>query len=237
MENTEGLDELVWNPQHDRRPLSDQVHDWLRLGIVTLRFLPGAMLSESNLAKYLGTSRTPVREALIRLSQEGMVKILAQRGSRVAAISTESVRTARFVRFALENAVAKDLCENETMSPASYHELQALIFKQREAVEKQQLEEFMKLDDEFHRKIAEAANRNAVWSLIEREKAQMDRVSFLSLHETADLNDLVQQHEEILAALYTKDLEKASVLLDKHFNAVLKAVENLADQYQQYFEA
>ncbi len=236
MENTEGLNELIWNPQQDRRPLSDQVHDWLRLGIITLRFLPGAMLSESNLAKYLGTSRTPVREALIRLSQEGMVKILAQRGSRVAAISTESVKTARFVRFALENAVVKDLCENAEMSPASYHELQALIFRQKEVVEKQQLETFMELDDEFHRKIAEAANRQSVWSLIEREKAQMDRVSFLSLHEVSDLNNLVQQHEEILDALYNKDINKISFLLDTHFKAVLKAMKTLSEQYQQYFE-
>ncbi len=236
MENTEALNELTWNPQHDRRPLSDQVHDWLRLGIVTLRFLPGAMLSESNLAKYLGTSRTPVREALIRLSQEGMVKILAQRGSRVAAISRESVKTARFVRFALENAVAKDLCENNEMSPASYHELQALIFRQKEVVEKQELETFMKLDDEFHRKIAEAAKRQSVWSLIEREKAQMDRVSFLSLHEASDLNDLVKQHEAILDALYHKDMSQASILLDTHFQAVLKATQKLSEQYEQYFE-
>ncbi|MFV0431309.1 MAG: GntR family transcriptional regulator [Alphaproteobacteria bacterium] len=236
MENIENLDELPWNPQQDRRPLSDQVHDWLRLGIVTLKFKPSAMLSESNLAKYLGTSRTPVREALIRLSQEGMVEILAQRGSRVAAISVTSVRNARFVRLALESAIAKDLCKKDGLSPASYHELQALIFRQKEAADKGLPEEFMKLDDEFHQKISVASGRAAVWNLVEREKAQMDRVVFLSLFGTSDLNGLVAQHEQILDALNNKDCDKAEALLDVHFGAVLKAMEELGQQYPDYFE-
>lgn len=235
MENTEGLKDLPWNPQQDRRPLSDQVHDWLRLGIVTLRFLPGAMLSESNLANYLGTSRTPVREALIRLSQESMVEILAQRGSRVAAISVMSVRNARFVRLALESAIASDLCD-KGLNPASYHELQALIFRQKEAADNNQLEDFMKLDDEFHQKISVASGRAAVWNLVEREKAQMDRVVFLSLYEVSDLNGLVSQHEGILDALHKRNKEKANELLDIHFGAVLRAMEQLSDQYPQYFE-
>ncbi len=64
----------------------------------------------------------------------------------------------------------------------------------------------------------------------------MDRVSFLSLHEISDLNTLVQQHEEILNALYNKDIDRASILLDTHFKAVLKAMRRLSEQYEQYFE-
>ncbi len=229
------LDELPWNPQQDRRPLSDQVHDWLRLGIITLRFAPGLMLSESNLAQYLKVSRTPVREALIRLSQEGMVEILAQRGSRVAAIVRPAVEAARFVRLSLEQAIAKELCQKK-IKPANFYELQAVIFQQREAAEQKNVETFMELDDVFHQKIAQAANREAAWNIIEQKKAQMDRVGFLSLKETADINVLIDQHEKILHAINEQQTEKTLELLEQHFAAVLQAMDILADMHPDYFD-
>ncbi len=232
--DTKRLDELPWAPQQDRRPLSDQVHDWLRLGIITLRFAPGLMLSESNLAQYLKVSRTPVREALIRLSQEGMVEILAQRGSRVAAISKPSVEAARFIRLSLERAVMEELCQ-KTIKPANFFELQAVIFQQREAAEQKNVESFMELDDVFHQKIAQAAGREAAWRIIEQKKAQMDRVGFLSLKETADLNVLIEHHEAVLKAVKEQDLNTASTLLEEHFAAVLKTMDTLEESYPEYF--
>src|SRR5688572_29392837 len=93
-------------------PASLRVLRELRTAIVTMRLRPGQALSEKDIAARLGVSRQPVREAFIKLSEAGLVTVRPQRGTFVVKISTRQVTDARFVREAVEIAVARKACES-----------------------------------------------------------------------------------------------------------------------------
>src|ERR671918_331699 len=91
-----------------REPMTRQVARTLRQAIVSMRIAPGEMLSEQDLAQRFGVSRSPVREALIKLSEAGLVRVLPQRGTQVVKISRKGVEDARFIREAVETAIVRD---------------------------------------------------------------------------------------------------------------------------------
>src|SRR5882724_13196639 len=90
-----------------RASIADQVFHTLRSSIVTMRLMPATALSEQEIADRLKVSRQPVREAFIKLSETGLVRVLPQRGTFVVKISAKAVTDARFVREAVECAIAR----------------------------------------------------------------------------------------------------------------------------------
>jgi len=96
-------------PMVARAAISPQIYERLRRAITTLELAPSESVSEKDLAQKLGVSRTPVREALIRLADEGLIDVLPQRGTFVAPIRLQDVEDAQFIREALEVAVVRRL--------------------------------------------------------------------------------------------------------------------------------
>ena len=169
----------------------------LRRDIVTMRLRPAERLSENELAARFRTSRAPVREALIRLVEDGLIDVRPQRGSFVSRISLKAMERARFVREALEVAIIRRVAE-QGVPDVTRAELEDAIARQLEA--RDDPEKFTELDDFFHRGFARAASLNSVWDVIEREKAQFDRVRYLSLPASTPVDVLVKQHRAILSA-------------------------------------
>ena len=166
----------VTSAAHPPNPRS--IHSILRQDIVTLRLMPGEKLSENELALRFGTSRAPVREALIRLAEDGLIDVLPQRGSFVSRISLKAMERARFVREALEIAIVRRAAE-QGISQDVRERAEACLEAQEGA--REDPERFTQLDDFFHRGFAEGVGLDGVWAVIEREKAQFDRIRFLSL--------------------------------------------------------
>ena len=94
------------------RQVSDQIYDALRRAIVTLKLPPGTAISENRICRHIGASRTPVREAIIRLVDDGLIDVFPQQGSFVAPIRIGDVRESHFVRKCLELAVLKKATGN-----------------------------------------------------------------------------------------------------------------------------
>ncbi len=88
-----------------RRQVSDQVYEALKKAIVSLRLPPGTSISENRICRQIGVSRTPVRSAIIRLVEDGLIEVFPQKGSFVAPIKLSAVRNNHFIRKALELAV------------------------------------------------------------------------------------------------------------------------------------
>src|SRR5919205_2065729 len=128
----------------DREPMARQVTRALRQAIVSMKILPGEMLSEQDLAQRFGVSRSPVREALIKLSEAGLVRVLPQRGTQVVKISRAAVEDARFIRLAVECAVVREAAL--TAAPVMLAELNASLSRQRRAQRSKTTEEFLALD-------------------------------------------------------------------------------------------
>jgi DNA-binding GntR family transcriptional regulator len=206
----------------------------LRQAIVTMQISPGEMLSEQDLARRFGVSRSPVREALIKLSEAGLVRVLPQRGTQVVKISRAGVEDARFIREAVESAVVREAAMKA--GPAMIAELNASLTKQRRAQRSKTTSEFLDLDEEFHRLLAEAAGRPAAWQMIEDVKPQMDRVRFLDMAQATPRHIVVAQHVVIVDAIKARDPVAAEKAMRQHLSEILRSLPELAAQHPDLFE-
>src|ERR1044072_3185878 len=178
-----------------RASIAEQVFRTLRSSIVTMRLTPATAISEQDIADRLKVSRQPVREAFIKLSEIGMVRVLPQRGTFVVKISAKAVTDARFVREAVECAIARRAAEG--LGTGESDALRAIIADQRTAARPGDAEQFFVLDEAFHRGLANAAECTYAWKVIEEAKAQMDRVRFLSIPDATPVDRPIVQHHAI----------------------------------------
>jgi GntR family transcriptional regulator, rspAB operon transcriptional repressor len=209
----------------DHAPSTRGIYAALRHEIVTLRLRPGTRLSENEIAARFGTSRAPAREALIRLTEEELIEVRPQRGSFVTRISLAAMERARFVREALELAVVRQLVIGGVAQNV-VDDARAAIKLQRASTD--DAEDFTRADDAFHRSLAEASGVPQLWSVVEREKAQFDRIRFLSLPRVTPVDTLIQQHEAILDAVLRRDASAADAAMRAHMSEVLKIARRLA---------
>jgi len=215
--------------------MSDRVFRTLRSAIVTMRLKPGEALSEQDIARRLDVSRQPVREAFIKLSDDGLLRVLPQRGTFVMKISTAAVTNARFVREAVECAIAREAAHRIDVDDVA--ELKSLLAEQRKAAKADNPEAFFVLDEEFHRSIAAASGCSYAWKVIESAKAQMDRVRFLSLPEATPMRHLITQHKAILDGIAAKDGAAAAKAMQGHLREILSSLPRLAAKYPAMFDA
>lgn len=218
-----------------REPMARQVTRALREAIVTMQLAPGTMLSEQDLAQRFGVSRSPVREALIKLSEAGLVRVLPQRGTQVVKISKAAVEDGRFIRVAVESAVVREAALKAT--PMMIAELNANLTRQRRAQRSASTEAFLSLDEEFHRLLAEAAGRPSAWRMIEDIKPQMDRVRFLDMTKALPRHAVLAQHVVIVDAIKARDPVAAERAMQEHLSEILRSLPELAAQYPDLFES
>ena len=204
------------------------IYTQIRRDIVLLRLKPGARLSENELALRFGTSRAPVREALIRLVEEGLIEVLPQRGSFVTRISLAAMKRARFVREAIEVAVVRRAAERG-LSPEAMRRISAALAEQEGA--RGDAERFTLADDQFHYLIADDIGIEQIWAVLEREKAQLDRVRFRRLRAVTPVGALIGQHKEIVSAVARRDANAAEAAMRTHLSEVLKIAETLAAEH------
>ena len=215
-------------------PIAQQLTRSLRRAIVTMRIAPGEMLSEQEIAKKLGISRQPVREAIFKLREVGLIRVLPQRGTLVLKISQRAVEEARFVREAVECAIVREAAE--LAGPAILEELAATIERQRRAAEDNSAASFFSLDEAFHQLLAEAADRPSAWSIVEDVKPQMDRVRFLNVEGAAARKIIIAHHLAILDAVRARDAAAAESAMRVHLRAIIRSLPLTAQQHAHLFE-
>jgi DNA-binding GntR family transcriptional regulator len=215
-------------PYSGAPPTVRAIHARLRHELVTLRLPPATRLSENELALRFGTSRAPVREALIRLADEGFIDILPQRGSFVSRISIGAMRRARFVREAIEISVVRQAA-TDGLSARVRADIDRAIADQIAA--RDDAEKFTLADDTFHRSLVEGIGIAQLWSVLEREKAQFDRVRFLSLPHTTPVDVLVEQHRAIVSAIDARKPDAAAEAMHAHMSEVLKITNTLVSRH------
>ena len=210
-----------------------QSYSLLRDAIVALRLPPGAKVSDIQLARELQVSRTPIREALLQLSDEGLVDVRPQAGTFVARISVAAVREAQFVREALEVAALQ--AAGRRLDEAELDALDANIAAQRDAAAAGDAERFYQLDEELHRLLMQASGFPGVARVADRSRAHLNRVRRLSLPVPEVIDRLVAQHAEIVDSLRRNDLETAEAVLRKHLRAVLETLSSLVGSHPDFF--
>jgi DNA-binding GntR family transcriptional regulator len=210
---------------------ADLVYDELYWQIVELALPPGAKLSELEVARQMGVSRQPVRDAFYRLSQLGLIQIQPQRATTVSLISEEAVLQARFVRSALEMETARAAARLE--GDGHIAGLEAILEEQRAAVAADDRIRFHELDDAFHQAICAASGNGFAWTLIRENKAHMDRVRYMSLSFGAQ--SALDDHVRLLAALKAHDPEAAAEEMRKHLSRIVDILDQIRTTRPEIF--
>lgn len=216
-----------------RVTIAQQAHQFLRREIIDAKLLPRAPLSEQELSERLGVSRTPIREALIKLADEGLVDIYPQFGSFVAPIKLSEVFDSQFVRESLECAAMERAVDR--LTDAREATLRAIIDTQRRAQRSGDATAFFEADERMHAYLMEIAGHAAVWHVVENAKAQMDRVRHLSVRNSVKTASVVNEHSAIIDGVLRRDRAGALEALRVHLRGVFRSVENLANENPKYF--
>ncbi len=213
-------------------PVGPQLLRVLRMAIVSNELEPGARLSEAEIGARCGVSRQPVREAFIKLAEDGLVEVRPQRGTFVRKINIGAVLDARFVREAVEADIVAACAERA--DPALVNELKKQIEVQREKAPSDP-RGFIEMDDLFHRTLADGAGHSNAWGVVDGMKSQMDRVRQLTATRLPT-DHLIKQHEAIVQAIAMNDPAAAKLALRAHLKMILADLPAIQEACPQYFE-
>lgn len=202
--------------------------------IIHLHLPPGSSVVESELRKIIGVSRTPVREALMQLAQEGFVYILPQKGTYVSRIDMSRVLELRYIRRCAEAEAAREAAGR--ISEEQLAELALHLERQKTAAASHNFEAFIKADDAMHRVVYEAAGRGGVWEFFNRTNLQHFRSRILGLRVGRTLARLIGEHEAIVAALRSRDADQAATAVRAHLSDAAWNADSVQEKYPDYID-
>jgi DNA-binding GntR family transcriptional regulator len=179
-------------------------------------------------------SRTPVREAILKLSDEGLVEIFPQSGIFVSRIPLSALPEAIIVRKALEATTARLAAGLATTSQIL--SLQAILQRQREADAADDRDAFHQADEHFHATIADVAGYPGIWTLIQQVKVHVDRFRQLTLPQKGRMTQVIAEHELVLAAIEAHDPGKAGIAMEKHLERLLGDISATQTVNPEYFD-
>lgn len=206
----------------------------LKENIINLVIEPGSMVSEKELAAELGLSRGPVREAMAELSKVKMVEVYPQRGNRISLVDYDLVDEARFMRVALEIAVAERCCL-VGLQPEYLGALRENLKLQEFYLEERDTVKLLEKDNEFHRLLFFNANAMQIYNLMNSMLVHFDRVRAMALRAMKDLK-LVEDHRMIFDAINRSDPEAAKQAMSLHLSRYQIEKEAIRAEYPQYLK-
>lgn len=213
---------------------ASRIHADLRAELVALKRRPGEVVSEAEIALAYGVSRTPVREAILKLSDEGLVEIFPQSGIFVSRIPLSALPEAIIVRKALEATTARFAAGLATTSQIL--SLQAILQRQREADAADDRDAFHQADEHFHATIADVAGYPGIWTLIQQVKVHVDRFRQLTLPQKGRMTQVIAEHELVLAAIEAHDPAAAGIAMEKHLERLLGDISATQTVNPEYFD-
>ena len=209
------------------------VYRQLKDSIQFLELKPGSPINEADLVLKMGISRTPIREALIRLSDELLVEIYPQRGTYVSKIDLALVKEMAYMRHVLEKDICLDLCKRKVdVSKLVDLNLHSMDF----AVKKQDIVGYVKLDDEFHRLLFSYDKHEAIWDVIAGMRSHYIRVLMLDMGLPNSLEESYRDHQMIVECIKDGNAEGLLDILNTHHDhSNMKREEQIKKTYSEYF--
>jgi DNA-binding GntR family transcriptional regulator len=214
------------------RHAAPQVFERLRDMILSLELAPGTVLSRAELASRYGLSQTPVRDALMKLGEEGLVDIFPQHATVVSQINVTSALQAHFLRRSIELEVVRTLSERRDAGLIT--QLRTTIARQTELCDLKNYEQFALYDQAFHRQMYEAAGVPELWNLVRRLSGHIDRLRRLHLPVEGKTLAVVRDHTEIVDAIEQGDATAAQAALRKHLSGTLNQVDQIRTSHPAY---
>lgn len=220
--------------QKDGMTVGDYVYEVIKRNIINLNMAPGNKVSEQEISDLLNVSRTPVREAFIKLGKEGLLYALPQRGTYISYIDLGIVEDARFIRESLEKSVLKIAIEK--FPENLLRVLEENISVQKKLINKKLFFEFLEMDEEFHRTIFSGCNKERTWSFIQQINSEYKRVRMLTFIADINWKNVIDQHTQIVNSIRNHDQQMGHEVLSNHIQKLIFEQVELKEKYPEYFK-
>lgn len=198
----------------ERPVLRDQVYDSLKKAIVTLELAPGQRIMDKELAAEFGVSRTPVREALKRLEDEGLVESLPGSQTRITNIQLEEAKNAFTVVAVLHRLAAllavPFFCEEDIKV------MEESNFQLQKALDNKDVIGAVAADDQFHHVFLKSSGNQEIERALDRIMSKVRRLEF-SKFSSLDARKSIEQHNDIILACRARDVSLASSLVEENW--------------------
>jgi len=208
-----------------RRSLHDEVASRVRDMIIEGALAPGARIYEEQLAKALGVSRTPMREALKTLASEGLIELAAARGAVVKRFSPKDVRDMLDVLAVLESFAARLACkaasDEQIAELRALHDRMSGFFKARNRLE------YYKLNLDFHSGVLRLSGNAALQSAHLAIQSRLKRIRYIGNSEPRKWDDAMSEHEEMIRRLEARDAEGLAAVLALHMEHTWERVKEI----------
>lgn len=219
---------MILYEKMDKETGKDYVYRVLKDNIMCLELKPGELLSESDLAKKLQVSRTPIREVLIKLKGEKLIEVKPQAGTYVSLIDWKIIKEAIFMRYNLEKEALKEACDN--FSEEALMDMEKCIFAQKLIANKaNNVLEFHNLDKEFHELLFKGIEKNNIWEAICNISTHYNRMRLLA---EMNLNKefIVDQHETYLHIIKDKRRDIIDEVVSNHIKSPVEKWDKLIEE-------
>ena len=214
---------------------SMRIHAAIRAAILDVALKPGAPIVEADVAERFGVSRTPVREALLRLADEGLVDIRPQRGTAVARLSLDRIEEALFVRRAVECAViARVFARGEASAVGAA--LTPIVDAQAAAIARRDIAAALDADTRFHHALVVACGHRGVWRVVEEARDLHHRMRAIAVPELGSAAQAIRDHRAIAKALRDGDQARALDAMNAHLARNFALARTIARKHPDYFE-
>lgn len=209
-----------------RAAAKDRALDYVKRQVLTGAFPGGELISEGEVASALGMSRTPVREAFLRLEAEGLLRLYPQRGALVVPVSSEEARAVIEARLVLEQfAAGKVVGRGPAVRAAVFERLSVELERQRDAAAKSDWEEFLEADRAFHKiTLDESGNRILSDFYSTLRDRQMRMIGESVARDRQRMTSIMDEHQGIAEALRDGDLERALLAIRTHLVGTVRSI-------------
>ncbi|MBB3021107.1 DNA-binding GntR family transcriptional regulator [Microvirga lupini] len=222
-------------PRDRSRHAAPQVFEHLREAILALTLAPGTVLNRLTLQKEFGLSSTPIRDALLKLQEEGLVEIFPQHATVVSPIDLTLAHQAHFLRRSLELEIVRSLA----LAPDQrlIARLQGFLAQQQALMEAGDFEAFAAADQDFHQHLYEAAQMQELWVLVRSRSGHIDRLRRLHLPTPGKAQNIVHHHRLIVQAITDGKPTEAQQHLRDHLSGTLVHVDEIKAKYPGYIRS
>jgi GntR family transcriptional regulator, rspAB operon transcriptional repressor len=214
------------------RQAAPQVFERLRGMIISLALPPGSALSRAALAGQFGVSSTPIRDALMRLEEEGLVDVFPQYATVVSRVDVRLAQQAHFLRQAVELEIVRGLAVSRDTAIAD--DLSRTVALQQQFAKAGDFEKFMAADNEFHAQLYAASDKQDIWVLVKSRSGHIDRLRRLHLPSPGKAQDIVRHHKLIARAIGAGEPDEAQKHLRTHLSGTLSELARIRARYPEY---
>lgn len=220
------------------RSLGEIAYGKLRESIISLKLKPGQTIFESEIADTFGISRTPIRDAFQQLIAEGLIEVLPQRTKKITPISVLKVKESGFVRLSLEKSAFRLVAQNwsdKDQYLMAEKQIQRILAEQTEAAERQDVIQFLQLDEAFHKVILQLTGNDTLLGVVYQMRGHLNRFRYLSMKELVLTKGLISEHMDLFNNLKLGNEKRVIELLEEHLDKFDSEIPRLREVFPEYF--